>query len=312
MSLTGPQWDPLVYMNVCRYLSRVDMANFRLVCREITRKLGQTWLGAVSWSIRALPSALLIKMPEKYIPHIRRVAIGHNDEISDIEVKFLYFTFKNMTQFTIYNYIGPASELTEIHSLYKLDFHSSTPNEYQTLSSLPRTLKKLQLNEYFNQSLDGLPPNLITLRLAGLYYKSLSCLPQSLQHLDIFTRYVYVQLDELSGLTHLKSLYISVFQGSLHTLPRGLKIFSVSCMKNVSLYGLPPTLEELYLYESMDDYGVDSFDQPLDNLPRTLRILDIDSSAMKPAVDYSVLSWIPKVRIGHGFNDVLYVNNWHV
>ena len=41
---------PTILWEISRYLSRADMQNFKLIEKELTRKLGYTWVGAVEWA----------------------------------------------------------------------------------------------------------------------------------------------------------------------------------------------------------------------------------------------------------------------
>uniref|UniRef100_A0A6C0HKV1 Uncharacterized protein n=1 Tax=viral metagenome TaxID=1070528 RepID=A0A6C0HKV1_9ZZZZ len=178
------------------------------------------------------------------------------------------------------------------------------------INKLSSTIKSIKLYGNYDQPLDNLPPNLLSLTISTLKYSYsldnlpfplkelfiytckeycgyLDSLPPNLEILDIKTNY-NKPLDNLPKL--LKKLYIcsSIFNQPLNNLPGVENIDIINTRQTLRKKNLLENRKnEKVIYSGLEMLSMFTikFNQPLDNLPPTLKYLYINGNIFNHPVN---------------------------
>lgn len=126
----------------------------------------------------------------------------------------------------------------------------------ETVMSLIRNLKKVQLDDFFDAELSFLPDGITDLNIGANFNKSLDNLPSTLKHLRI---------------QKYNEVGYNIFNQPIDYLPHGLEtlIIGFNIVFNQTLDNLPSTLKTLHIYNKKSI-------QDINNLPDSIEELRID------------------------------------
>lgn len=241
--------DPIILWTISKYLDRADMTNFRLVEKELTRKLGDTWISAVNWSFD-ISAESLSEIPENYRLNMRKLRLSGICKREHIYSITWYFP--ELQNLKIENYQDSPTFLTKVKSLTHLRFGNQDFNEpvdgllpnslvhldlnysyNHPLTNLPQNLEFLMVEEGFRQSLDFIPNSITDLRMGNEINDEMQCtitkLPLNINVLNVYM-YARVGVGQFEGMNLLMYTNLTIIRAfeivfNPNMLPQNLKIF---------------------------------------------------------------------------------------
>jgi hypothetical protein len=180
----------------------------------------------------------------------------------------------------------------------------SVANFNYNLASFPKNMKKLVIcADNILSKIDNVPNSLENLKIQCSTFKDVLMLDNcNLQSLTIYSNSFNHPLSCLPAT--LKELIIScqLFNKEINNLPSGLEYLKLSSkFYNQKMDNLPPHLTKLILEE------MEIFRMPLDNLPESIEILDLDfgyERISKYKYNITNLSNCKKLRIANYWGDL--------
>lgn len=169
----------------------------------------------------------------------------------------------------------------------------------ETVMSLIRNLKKVQIDDFFDAELSFLPDGITDLNIGANFNKSLDNLPSTLKHLRInkYSEVGYNIFNQpLDYLPHgLETLFIgfnNVFNQTLDNLPSTLKKLSIHNYIFIDdINNLPDSIEELKIFIFVYDKTY--------KLPKNLKKMYINHELVGGSLDFIE-------RIKQSRNDVMF------
>jgi hypothetical protein len=204
---------------------------------------------------------------------------------------------------------------------------------------LPSNIHTLIINwqDKCKLDIDNLPPNIHTLELTGNFNLPVDHLPSNL-HTLILGRKFNHPIDHLPSNLHTLIMKGQRFNYPINNLPANLHTFQLGCKIHASDFGenefwnfqhdfncsvdhLPSNLHVLDLsggYQNIFNQKINNFpsklhtlrlgicfNYPLDNLPRTLEILEFDDIGHFNQPLHKLPSTLRKLKLGFSFNNII-------